>query len=662
MIRLGREICSNLALAESHEWLVTNGIGGYASGTVAGTLTRRYHGLLIAMFPPPQGRTLLASKLEEQVGYNSHAYRIDSNRWADGTIDPQGFKHVESFYLEGAIPVWQFALADALLEKRIWMRHGSNTTYVRYTLVRASGPVELQVKALVNNRDYHEITKGGFWGMRVEGSDGGLCIRATQSSPPIYIVCREAELRPLHDWHIGFNLMHELNLGVEHLEDHLAVGMLDCTLTPGASLTVVVTAEENTPPDGTVALEEERRRQKELLSLWKSKQKKVASHAPEWMEQLVLAADQFVVTAPLAPDYSAPVIFSGYPWFEEWLRDAMISLEGLLILPGRAEKAKDVLLSCPKYLSDGMLPDSCPVGGDEPEYNNVGGSLYYILAVRAYVAATKDAKFLTLVFPTMEEIIRKYTSGTRHNIHMDPADGLLYAGEPGTHLSWMDAEIDGAPVTPRTGKTVSANALWYNCLCLMAEFAKKLENDSAEYADLAKVVKKSFRRFWSDQHGYCFDVVDGPGGDDASLRPNQLLALSLPFMLLEEEQQKRMLDVCARALLTPYGIRTLSPDHPSYRARFEGTLNERNLAYHQGTSYIWLLAHFAIAHCKVHKNPAIARSYLDEAANAIPSYGVGTLGEMFDSEAPFTPRGCIAEAWSVAEFIRAYHFIETFKA
>jgi predicted glycogen debranching enzyme len=389
-----------------------------------------------------------------------------------------------------------------------------------------------------------------------------------------------------------------------------------------------------------------------LLDRWDSAQSKTPT--PPWVRQLVLAADQFIVARPNPRNPQARTVIAGYPWFGDWGRDTMISLPGLPLLTGRPEISKDILGTFARFVDRGMLPNTFPEGGEAPQFNTVDAALWYFEAVRQYFAATRDAATLRELFPILAGIISQYAQGTRFNIHADPADGLLYAGEPGVALTWMDAKVGDWAVTPRIGKPVDVNALWFNALLTMAGFARSLKKNSSEYESMALRAREGFRRFWNASAQCCFDVLDGPGGNDASFRPNQLLAVSLSERLLTADQRRAVVDGCERELLTPRGLRSLSPRDPQYCGHYGGPQHDRDAAYHQGTVWGWLMGPFVLAHLRVYQDRARAAAFLEPMREAILEFGLGTVGEIFDGDAPYHPRGCIAQAWTVGELFRAW--------
>ncbi len=661
MIDFGRDICGDLSQAEAREWLVTNGLGGYASGTVAGLLTRRYHGLLVAALKPPVGRTLLVAKLEEAADYGGRTYELSANRWRDGSIAPHGYRLLERFRLEGTVPVWTYALADGLLEKRIWMEAGANTTYVRYDLARGSGPVTLTVRALVNYRDYHGSTRGNGWNMRVEPARRGLIVTAYDGAVPCHLFSDRGESEAAHEWHWGFDLVVERYRGLDDSEDHLHAGTIRAMVEEGKLFTIALSTDPDVSLDGTRALERRRKYERDLAATYAKAHPHLAKQAPLWVEQAILAADQFIVERPSPQDPDGRSVIAGYHWFGDWGRDTMISLPGLTLTTGRPAIARSILTTFARFVDRGMLPNRFPDAGETPEYNTVDATLWYVEAIRAYHAATGDDRFVRELFPVLAEIVDWHRRGTRYGIRLDHADGLLRAGEEGVQLTWMDAKVGGWVVTPRIGKPVEINALWYNALRAMAVLARIAKKPAYEYNDLAERAAAGFSRYWNEALGYCYDVLDGPDGDDPSLRPNQIFAVSLPASPLGFEQQKAVVDVCAKHLLTSHGLRSLSPDHPQYVGRYGGDQRSRDGAYHQGTVWGWLLGPFVTAHLRAYRDPVLARSFLEPMARQLEARGLGTLSEIFDGDPPFAPRGCIAQAWSVAELLRSWAETVSFK-
>ncbi|HSH01387.1 MAG TPA: amylo-alpha-1,6-glucosidase [Anaerolineae bacterium] len=646
MLDFGRELCGNLTVAREREWLVTNGIGGFAMGTVADLLSRRYHGLLIAALRPPLGRTLMLAKLDATVTYNGRYTHLYTNHWADEHIDNSGQQHLERFHLEGTTPVWTYAVQDALIERRIWMQPGANTTYIQYTFVRGSSPsLHLQARALCNYRDYHKTTILNDWEPQHTPLPAGIRLQVDDDAPPLYLFAPNADIEPRQDWYEDFFLSIEDYRGQNDVvEDHIYLATIETTLQPGQSFTIIASTDPNPELDATTAYATRQTYEQNLITQ--------ANATTPLEQQLILSADQFIVkrAAPNNPDGHS--IIAGYPWFSDWGRDTMIALPGLTLATGRAPLAASILRTFAQFIDQGMIPNRFPDEGETPEYNTVDATLWYFEAIRAYYQATNDLGLIRELFPQLQDIISWHQKGTRYQIHVAP-DGLLYAGEDGVQLTWMDAKVKDWVVTPRIGKPIEINALWYNALCIMADFATQLGADPAPYQQQAQRAATSFAQFWDDELGYCYDVIDTPAGTpDDSLRPNQLFAVALPHSPLPPNQQKAVVDTCAQQLLTAHGLRSLAANHPDFNPTYGGDLRTRDGAYHQGTVWGWLIGPFIAAHLRVYNDKKIARTFLRPLTHHLASHGIGSISEIFDATTPYTPRGCPAQAWSVAELLR----------
>lgn len=676
-IQFGREICGNRAIAESREWLVTNGIGGYACGTVAGLLSRHYHGLLVAALKPPLERTLLLSKLDETVAYGGARYALSCDRWAGDRVTPDGTRHIEHFELEGTIPTWVYAVGDALLIKRVWMEQGENTTYIRYCLKRASGPLNLTVKALINYRNHHHSTRSAGWQMAVDEMPRGIKVMAHPEAVPFVVISDRGACTAHHTWYRDYDLAMERDRGIDPSDDHLHAATFTLDLNVGDFITLAATTEAPDQIRFDGAIKRQRAHEQRLLGHWYAARHLAAKQAPLWMEQLVLAADQFIVTRPVPTEPAGKTVIAGYPWFGDWGRDTMIALPGLAIATGRPDIARPILRTFAQYVDQGMLPNVFPEVGATPEYNTVDAVLWYFEALRIYQCVSHDCLLIEELFPVLADIIRWHQHGTRYNIHLD-TDGLIYAGETDAQLTWMDAKIGDWVITPRIGKPVEINALWYNALLVMARFSELLGVSGDAYRHMAAHTREGFQRFWAADRGHCYDVLDGPGGNDASLRPNQIFAAAFPAAdcwrpglglkarridligppLLSVAQNKAVVDVVARRLLTSHGLRSLDPSHPDYSGHYGGTPRQRDSTYHQGTVWGWLIGPFVQAHLRVYQNPTLARTFLAPFADHLHDGCIGTLSEIFDGDAPFPPRGAIAQAWTVAEILRAWCLTE----
>lgn len=661
-IHLPERSCAGVQTALEREWLVTNGLGGFAAGTVAGALTRRYHGLLIAALHPPVARRLLVAKLDETARVDGEAFPLYTNIWQTGVEQPAGCQFLRCFDLAEGVPTWTFELGPARLIKQIWMEPGQNVTFVRYALARAAPRLVLSCRLLVNDRDYHHLVGRGQRVFRVQAAGADLEIRPPECRVPVHVRCVGGPGLEL-EWHLdcawcrGFHLPVEAGRGQDHLEDHLAIGHCDVTLRPGRTVTFRFAAGSAEGENERRALARHRRRVRARLDEWATRWRGRARAGSAPLGQLVLAADQFVVARPSPEEPDGHTVIAGYPWFTDWGRDTMISLPGLTLVTGRFAVARQILRTWARHVDQGLIPNRFPEQGDPgapgPEYNTADATLWYLWAIDQYVRATGDVVTLAELFPVMKDIVAWYRRGTRHNIRVGD-DGLVQAGEAGVNLTWMDAKIGERVITPRTGKPVELSALWHDGLCNMARLADLLNEPGDEYLRLAETTRTSFQRFWNSAAGCCYDVLDGPAGADPKVRPNQVFAVSLAHSPLERAQQVAVVETAERQLLTWYGLRSLAPDDRDYRGQYQGSLVQRDEAYHQGTVWGWLLGPFVLAHYRVHHDPLRARELLEPLVGQLWASGIGTLSEVFHGHEPHWPSGCFAQAWSVAETLRAW--------
>ena len=658
---LPRSDCVSLANSFDHEWLVTNGLGGFACGTIALANTRRYHGLLIAALSPPVQRVVMVAKADATVRYRGLTFELGCNEFRDGTVAPRGFELLTAFRLEDGVPVWTYGLADAVLEQRIWMADGRNTTYLSFTLRSGCDRVELELLPLCTYRDYHSHSRGDR-APEVSLEERGCRISAFSQARAYRLLIDRGDFAVSPDWYWGFHHRAEQARGLDADEDLFRPGVFRAELNPAQSVAIIVTADTRAPDAADVALRGDQERRRALL-------KAAPAAAPPWIRQLTLAADQFIVKrADPGGQLSGTTVIAGYPWFSDWGRDTMIALPGLALATRRFADAGAILRTFAAHVSQGMLPNRFPDGGSAPEYNTVDATLWYFHALSAHLEQTADHKLLRDLYPTLGEIIDWHRRGTRFSIHMDPDDGLLYAGESGVQLTWMDAKVGDWVVTPRTGKAVEINALWHYALTSIASWARSLgdRRAAANHEQAAQRVAGAFSEsFWFEEGGYLYDVIDAPGGIpdargrrvDPSLRPNQIFAVSLGTDLLDSRRSRSVVDVCARELLTPVGLRSLAVRDPKYVGRYCGGPTDRDAAYHQGTVWSWLLGPFALAHHRVYGDAAHASALLAGIAPHVEEACVGTVSEIQDGDAPHTPRGCFAQAWSVSETLRAYHHL-----
>jgi predicted glycogen debranching enzyme len=655
-VHLGRDVCGDRERAMAYEWLITNGIGGFACGTVSESNTRRYHGLLIAALAPPVGRTLLVAGIDIVARYASTEYSLATHEFADGTVAPRGYLQLESFRLEQGMPVWRYALADALLEKRLLMQLGCNTTQLSLELLRADEPLQLELSPLCAYRDYHAHGRGG-WHPGLREIPYGFEVEAFPGARPYRLTCAGAVFSPQPDWYWNVRHRAESERGLDETEDLYRPGRFLLTLAPGQQATVVLSANAGVP----VAFASLRGQiEQHAASLIDA----LPAGCPDQIRRLALAADQFIVDRHVDGHAAGKSVIAGYPWFSDWGRDTMIALPGLTVATGRYQVAATILRTFAVHVSNGMLPNRFPDGGETPEYNTVDATLWFFHALDQYDRDSGDRSLAAELYPLLADIIDWHLRGTRYGIAVDDADGLLTAGQDGVQLTWMDAKLDDWVVTPRIGKCVEINALWYNALRLMQRFASRLNDgsDTARYRQAADLAEQGFQRFWNPARKALYDVIDGPEGEpavhgrryDGRLRPNQIFAVSLPHSPLAPARQKAVVDICARELLTSHGLRSLAPGEPGYVGHYRGGPRERDGAYHQGTVWAWLIGPFVDAHYRVYGDAASARSFLEPLMLHLDAACLGSISEVFDAEPPFAARGCFAQAWSVAEVLRAW--------
>ena len=647
MINFDSNICTNYEEASKREWLETNGIGGFSSGTVAGANTRRYHALLTAATRPPLGRVTMLSKFEETLIVDGKSFELSSNQYPN-SVYPNGYQYLQSFRLE-PFPIWIYEVEGTEIEKKIFMVDGANTVVCQWLIISQVSEevqkptVQLELKPLLSFCDYHHLQhENSEFDLHYETSENLVTVKPYQNLPALYFAHNASAVENTGAWYRNFEYAIEKERGFDYTEDLFQPFVLRFDLN---DTTVVIASTEKQDFSLVENLEKaEIKRRKNLVE--------EANAEDDFAKELVLAADQFIVSRG-----AGKTIIAGYPWFSDWGRDTMIALNGLTLSTNRPEIAKQILLEFSFHISMGMLPNRFPDAGDEPEYNNVDATLWYFEAIRAYVEKTKDYEFVKKnLYEKLVDIIIWHVRGTRYRIEVDEADGLLYAGEAGVQLTWMDAKIGDFVVTPRTGKAVEIQALWYNALCVMADLAGIFGDwaDEKKYLELAEKAKENFNRiFWNEAENCLFDVIDGDARD-ASVRPNQIFAVSLPNAILTDaEKSKKVVEKVEFELLTPVGLRSLSPKDKSYCPIYIGSPFERDSAYHQGTVWAWQIGGFVDAYRKVFpENKQRVVEILDGFKMHLTEAGCGQISEIFDADAPHKPRGCPAQAWSVAEVLR----------
>ena len=646
MIQFSANICGNLDAGLQREWLETNGMGGFASATINGCNTRRYHGLLVAATTPPVGRYVLLSKLEETLVIDGEACDLGTNRYP-GAVHPRGFGYLAGFRLD-PFPVFTFRVNGIEIEKSVFMVQGESTTIIEYRVVGAEGrKVELQVRPLVAFRDYHSLThENGAINTNFGQEPGLLTLTPYQGLPPLCLAHDAKMIESTGDWYRNFEYDAERERGLDFNEDLFNPCLLHFDLSSQTSATVIASTERHKSGAVKKHRENEIARRREI-----ERRSAVDDH---FVRSLTCAADQYIVSRGTQKS-----VIAGYHWFSDWGRDTMISLPGLTLPTGRFDIARRILRAFAGHVDQGMLPNRFPDAGETPEYNTVDATLWFFEAVRAFLAYTGDFEFVkSELYPVLADIITWHVRGTRYGIKLEE-NGLLSSGAPGVQLTWMDAKVGDWVVTRRAGKPVEIQALWYNAVRIMEDLATTFGDEPArkKYNSMAAVTKWSFNRLlWNEKLGCLYDVVNG-GPPDPSIRPNQICAVSLTHTMLSPDRAHQVVNTVQEHLLTPFGLRTLSPQDPNYRGRYTGDQTSRDGAYHQGTVWPWPMGPFITAYVKVNGGSEAARkqaaAWLEPLKAHLEDAGLGHISEIFDGDAPHRPVGCIAQAWSVAEILRA---------
>lgn len=650
MIKFDSDICTDFESASSREWLETNGIGGFAASTVSGANTRRYHGILTPATRPPLGRITMLSKFEETLVIDGEIFQLSSNKYPN-SIDPKGFKYIKSFRLD-PFPVWVYEVEGVEIEKKIFMIHGENATVCQWNIkVQSSkfkvqsSDIQLELKPLFSFVDYHSLQhETSAIDLSYKSETGSVSIKPAKNLPELFLNHNAQEIEKTGYWYRNFEYAIEEERGFDFHEDLFQPFALKFDLSENA--TVIVSTEKHDFADAEKYEKSEIERRENLV--------KIAGAESEFHKDLVLAADQFIVRRG-----AGKTVIAGYPWFSDWGRDTMIALPGLTLATNREEIAREILLEFSKHISEGMLPNRFPDAGDTAEYNTVDATLWYFEAIRAYAEKTNDYEFVrTKLYAKLSDIIFCHLRGTRYNIHVD-TDGLLCAGEEGTQLTWMDAKYGDEVFTPRRGKPVEIQALWYNALRVMADFAERFDDDenAKRYSQMADIASEHFAKtFWNEAEQCLYDVVTN-GHRDGAVRPNQIFAVSLKNAILNDaEKAKKVVEKVEKELLAPVGLRSLAPNDSQYCPVYIGSPFKRDSCYHQGTVWGWLIGGFVDGLRKTSENEEETEAKIAEILKGFEAHlteaGIGQISEIFDADAPFNPRGCFAQAWSVAEVLR----------
>ncbi len=643
-VNFDQSVCQNLKAALSKEWLESNGIGGFATSSIIGANTRRQSGLLVASLRPPVDRQVLLSKFEERVLANGHEAHISTNLYP-GTVFPHGFNIQKEFRLR-PWPTFRYANEDFEIEKTVTLVYGENTVVVGYRNLRARGAIELKLRPLLAFRDYNSLAKrDDSVTLAVERANGTLSVQPHAKLPRLYFHTRPDNVDLKADWYLRFTYPVEQERGLDCEEDLFTPFELSYKIPAGQTVYIVASTDRKTGVNA-----------EELLAREGDRRKQFEKETDPIRQALLIAADQFIVRR----GKDNLTVLAGYPWFTDWGRDTMIALPGLTLTSGRFDVARKILLTFAQYEDRGMIPNVFPDAGETPQYNTVDAALWFVVVSWQYWKASGDGEGAKLLLPALANVVKFYREGTRYDIRADK-DGLITAGTPGTQLTWMDVKVDGYVPTPRYGKPVEVNALWLNALLMLAEMEENLARDIQSAVILRKLadqVAASFTKaFWNRDSGYLYDVVQGDFRDPA-IRPNQIFAVSLPYSPLDKEQQRAVFDVVTKHLLAPNGLRTLTPKHEKYVAKYTGNTFKRDCAYHQGTVWPWLIGAYCDAYIKVNGSGKAQRKevarILQGSFDHLEDFGLGSIAEIFDADPPYRGVGCFAQAWSVAEVLRAY--------
>lgn len=630
-------------LWEGAEWIETNGLGGWASSSLSGCNTRRYHGLLVAAIKPPTERAVLINKLDEIIVSNDTWTHLNTNKFRDA-LSPQGFVYIKEFKKD-LFPEFTYEANGFVIRKTIAMLHGENTTVIIYNVLQAPSSFTFKLLPLISGRDYHALHKANdVFNKACTFEDGIFTTQPYPSSPEIFISIPNASLRKDPNWFYQFDYAVDRYRGLECEEDLFNHGTFSLSLNAGDSFGVILSTENPSGRDAFDLYEQERIRRVQLLE---------GKPANSTVQQLTLSANQFIVQR----SESLKTVIAGYHWFTDWGRDTMIALPGLCLTTGKFDDAKRIIKAFAESVQNGMIPNRFKDGDEAPEYNNVDGTLWFFIAVHRYLQTTQDRNFvLNEVLPVLKDIIDHHFNGTLYNIKVD-TDGLLYAGETGQQLTWMDAKVGDWVVTPRMGKPVEIQALWYNCLKIFASLldANYQSQDAAAMEEAAQKAKETFAaRFWNQDGNCLYDLIDEHDQPNAAIRPNQLFAISLPFQLLEGEKAQAVFNCVEEHLYTPVGLRSLSPQDQNYYGTYQGDWRRRDASYHQGTVWSWLLGPYVDVMMRVSGDHAyrLSQKVIYNFAYHLEESCIGSVSEIFDGDAPHHPRGCIAQAWGVSEVLR----------
>jgi predicted glycogen debranching enzyme len=649
-MKLNKSDWRNYEEAIQKEWILTNGLGGFSSSTVIGANARRYHGLLFASFNPPVGRHLMLSKIDESVFIDGAPYNIYS--FSTGEYKMTGFNHQQEFSLD-PLPKYKYIIKNVVIEKTVTMVHGKNAVALVYRVKNTEHMTKMRLAILTNYRDFHSVSNQEDLDFNVEHKKDEITINHKDDKHFLKVMTDNGQIKSLYNtWFKSMFYDYERERGLDAFEDHYIPGYIEISVEPWEEKIITIYAEvvndsglsSKKCPDGLKLIQQEEDR---IASV----QNRIDID-DDFAKRLAKAADDFIVRREST---NAKTIVAGYPWFSDWGRDAMISLTGLTLATNRFQNAKQILFTYSKYIKDGLIPNMFPDAGSEPLYNSVDAALWFFEAINNYIGYTKDIEFIKMnMYSSMCSIIESFKKGTEFNIFMDD-DGLISAGDENTQLTWMDAKVDDWVVTPRQGKAVEINALWYNALKIIEKITKSLDEDTSEFKKLSAKVRKSFEeKFWNEDTRCLYDVI-GSNFIDSKIRPNQIFALSLSYPVITGDKAECIVHKVWDELYTPLGLRSLADYETGYKSTYTGTRYSRDGAYHQGTVWGYLIGPFITAFLRTYKDKkAYVKEMIEPFKNHLLDGCLGSVAEIFEAEEPHKPKGSFAQAWSIAELLRVY--------
>lgn len=654
-MRVGKEILRDFEAAKNREFLITNGIGGYASRTINGLSSRIYSGLLVASLNPPVERRLLLSDLRERISIKDKSTKDKNNVICLSDKRKEEFSNLyvtssaenaKQYGFEFKLyPKYSYYVNETFIDKEIVMDYGYNTTAIKYTVKTTCNDVDLEILPLINNRDHHERTLREDFKCVQRLKKKGVSLIFDINDIKLNLLSDKCKYLKKEAWVDDIPYFVEIDRGDNGLDCHFNPGYFKISVDKFSTVefTIVASVEECAELDGNYYINKEIERKNNLLNK--------VENRDEFIDNLVISSDNFIVSRKST---NCKTIIAGYPWFSDWGRDTMISMVGLTLCTNRFDDAKEILISFKKYIKNGLIPNMFPDSGVKPLYNTIDATLWYFNAVYKYLEYTSDYDFVyENLIHDLNDIIKHHINGTYYSIKMDD-DGLLMGGDKNTQLTWMDAKIAGHAVTPRYGKAVEINALWYNAICFMIDLNKKFNIGCSNYEKIKEKIQKNFvKTFWCEETNYFYDYICSEE-KNSQIRPNGVIALGLPYSLIDEETGKKALETAFKYLYTPYGLKSLSNLDIEFRGEYKGNLYERDMSYHQGTAWSWLMGPMITATKKYLNDIDLCKRMIEPFKDHLSDGGILGVSEIFDGKNPYNQRGAYAQAWGVGEVLRVY--------